>query len=223
LLRRRRLAAGLTQEELADRSGLSVRTIRDLERGTTARPYQASVGRLAEALGLAPASPQSPVAPVPRQLPAAAADFTGRAGELKTLDTLLDSGGGPPGAVVVSAIGGTAGVGKTALAVHWAHRAAGRFPDGQLYVNLRGYDPDQPMQPEDALGDKYEQARAHDGLGRANHAAGDSGQARRRWQHALTLYTELGVPDAGQVRARLAGQAPADRSEQAEQPAGPGH
>ena len=56
-----------------------------------------------------------------------------------------------PGTVVISAIGGTAGVGKTALAVHWAHQAAGWFPDGQLYVNLRGYDLGQPMSAADAL------------------------------------------------------------------------
>jgi tetratricopeptide (TPR) repeat protein len=54
-------------------------------------------------------------------------------------------------AVVISAVSGTAGVGKTALAVRWAHRISGRFPDGQLYVNLRGYDPDLPMPPGDAL------------------------------------------------------------------------
>ena len=83
---------------------------------------------------------------VPRQLPAGAGCFAGREAELKELDTLLDQADGedgpdePGGAVVISAVAGMAGVGKTALAVHWARRAAGRFPDGQLYVNLRGYD-----------------------------------------------------------------------------------
>jgi tetratricopeptide (TPR) repeat protein len=93
-------------------------------------------------------SPPSP----PRELPTGVPHFTGRAEELKTLTGLLDQPGEKaPGTVVISAIGGTAGVGKTALAVHWAHQAAGRFPDGQLYVNLRGYDPAQPMRAADAL------------------------------------------------------------------------
>ncbi|MGD0700623.1 MAG: tetratricopeptide repeat protein [Trebonia sp.] len=89
---------------------------------------------------------------VPRELPPAVPGFTGRSTELGALTGLLDrSAEQAPGAVVISAIGGTAGVGKTALAVHWAHQSAGRFPDGQLYVNLRGYDPDQPVPATDAL------------------------------------------------------------------------
>jgi DNA-binding SARP family transcriptional activator len=79
---------------------------------------------------------------VPRELPSAVPGFTGRSAELQALSRLLDCPDKQaPKAIVISAIGGTAGVGKTALAVHWAHQAAGRFPDGQLYVNLRGYDP----------------------------------------------------------------------------------
>jgi DNA-binding SARP family transcriptional activator/tetratricopeptide (TPR) repeat protein len=94
---------------------------------------------------------------VPAQLPADVAGFTGRAEELAELDRLCgitdgtDRSTGASPAVVISAVSGTAGVGKTALAVHWAHRVADRFPDGQLCVNLRGFDPDQPMSPADAL------------------------------------------------------------------------
>ncbi len=95
---------------------------------------------------------REPQPEVPRELPPTVRGFTGRAAELRALTGLLDRPGEQaPGTVVISAIGGTAGVGKTALAVHWAHQAAGRFPDGQLYVNLRGYDPDQPVSPADAL------------------------------------------------------------------------
>ena len=101
----------------------------------------------AAAPGAAPASADRAIRRVvPRQLPAGAAFFAGREAELKELDELLDQAGtedgadGPGGAVVISAVAGMAGVGKTALAVHWARTVAGRFPDGQLYVNLRGYD-----------------------------------------------------------------------------------
>ncbi|MFG1892407.1 BTAD domain-containing putative transcriptional regulator [Micromonospora zamorensis] len=91
----------------------------------------------------APAAAVQP--PVAAQLPPPVPTFTGRDAELAALDGLVDRGG----AVVVS---GTAGVGKTALAVHWAHRAAERFPDGQLYVNLRGFDPAAtPTDPARAL------------------------------------------------------------------------
>src|SRR5204862_315290 len=88
--------------------------------------------------------PDAPVTPA--QLPADQAGFTGRAIQLRRLDGLLRAD-----AVVVSIVTGTAGVGKTAFAVHWAHRVRNRFPDGQLYLNLRGYAPNGPMQPVDAL------------------------------------------------------------------------
>ena len=91
--------------------------------------------------------------PTPRQLPAAVADFTGRAAELVALTQMLHhASAGAPGTVVISAIGGTAGVGKTALAVHWAHQVAGRFGDGQLCVNLRGFDPSgTPVTADEAI------------------------------------------------------------------------
>jgi DNA-binding SARP family transcriptional activator/tetratricopeptide (TPR) repeat protein len=89
---------------------------------------------------------------IPRELPAPVAHFAGREAEMAALTTLLDqSAGQAPGALVISVIGGTGGVGKTALAVHWAHQIAEQFPDGQLHMNLRGYDPDQPMTAADAL------------------------------------------------------------------------
>jgi len=78
---------------------------------------------------------------VPAQLPGAVRHFAGREGELRALAGMLSEPAGTAGTVVISAIDGTAGIGKTALAVHFAHQAAARFPDGQLYVNLRGFDP----------------------------------------------------------------------------------
>jgi DNA-binding SARP family transcriptional activator/Flp pilus assembly protein TadD len=93
---------------------------------------------------------------VPSQLPNDVADFTGRAAELSALDDLLSTGAASAGgaaATPVVIVCGMAGAGKTALAVHWAHRVARRFPDGRLFVNLRGHDPDRPLRPEDALAD----------------------------------------------------------------------
>ncbi|MEW2395885.1 tetratricopeptide repeat protein [Streptomyces sp. NPDC046862] len=95
--------------------------------------------------------PAPTAVPLPAQLPADVADFSGRDAELAALDRLLTGTEVGPTAVAVTVVSGTAGVGKTALAVHWAHRTRRRFPDGQLYVNLRGYDPDRPMPPGDAL------------------------------------------------------------------------
>jgi len=107
--------------------------------------------RLDEELGVGPGADlreahlrvlrQQSGAPVPAQLPLGIRGFTGRHAALTELDGLLDSGYDLPSAVVISAVSGTAGVGKTTLAVHWGHRVAQRFPDGQLYIDLRGFDP----------------------------------------------------------------------------------
>jgi DNA-binding SARP family transcriptional activator/tetratricopeptide (TPR) repeat protein len=83
----------------------------------------------------------------PAQLPPVVPQFTGRQAELAALDSAAEQAG--PAAVL--AVCGTAGVGKTALVVHWAHRAAARFPDGQLYVNLQGFDPGGVLPAEEAL------------------------------------------------------------------------
>jgi DNA-binding SARP family transcriptional activator/Tfp pilus assembly protein PilF len=90
---------------------------------------------------------------VPNQLPADLAGFSGRGDYLRRLDRLLPVPGQQRStAVVISAISGTGGIGKTTLAVHWAHRVADRFPDGQLYVNLRGFDPTRSaMDPAEAI------------------------------------------------------------------------
>ncbi|MCA2219282.1 AfsR/SARP family transcriptional regulator [Jidongwangia harbinensis] len=88
--------------------------------------------------------------PVPAQLPADVADFTGREDALRGLDLQAGRHGGAP--VGISVVVGTAGVGKTALARHWAHRVRNRYPDGQLFVDLRGYADEAPMRPLDVLG-----------------------------------------------------------------------
>ncbi|MHA6622325.1 AfsR/SARP family transcriptional regulator [Pseudonocardia sp. DLS-67] len=85
--------------------------------------------------------------PVPRQLPAPPAVFTGRAAELAALDMALDRQDGAGRPVAISAVGGSGGIGKTCLALHWSHRNLDRFPDGQLYANLRGYDDAEPVSP----------------------------------------------------------------------------
>ncbi len=85
---------------------------------------------------------------VPHQLPAAPRSFIGRVDEMKALSAAMDAGG----TVAISAIGGAGGIGKTWLALQWAHQHLDRFPDGQLFVNLRGFDPsNEPMSPAVAL------------------------------------------------------------------------
>ncbi len=180
-LRASRVSAGLSQEDLAERSGLSVRAISNLERGRARWPYRETLYRLADALGLSDASRAEFISAadrrlatgrgtadarpaggasaradgerlVPRQLPAATAHFAGRMAELKLLADLLNRPTAPGGTVVISAIGGTAGVGKTALAVHFAHQVADAFPDRQLYIDLRGFGPSvQPVSATEAI------------------------------------------------------------------------
>jgi tetratricopeptide (TPR) repeat protein/transcriptional regulator with XRE-family HTH domain len=154
-LRAWRERALLTQEQLAERSGMSVRSIRRLESGAAARPRSSSVELLAAALGLSAAEralltgAAPPPAPgvVPRQLPAPPPGLTGRAAELADLGQVAD-----PASVVVTSIDGMAGVGKTALAVHVAHRLAHRYPDGQLFCDLHGHTEGvAPVDPADAL------------------------------------------------------------------------
>ncbi|WP_020139982.1 AfsR/SARP family transcriptional regulator [Streptomyces sp. 351MFTsu5.1] len=94
-------------------------------------------------------SPHGPSRPVPAQLPSDLPGFVGREAQLGLASALVPEGDAPSGTVV---IGGTAGVGKTAFAIHWARRIAPRFPDGQLYLNLRGFDPvGAPVPPAQAL------------------------------------------------------------------------
>jgi DNA-binding SARP family transcriptional activator len=119
--------------------------------GEVTRLHEAIL-RQEPSLALAGAEPPSPPpspAPSPAQLPLNVPGFTGRAAELTRLHALLPEGGAT---VLISAIGGTAGVGKTALAVRFAHQVADRYPDGQLYVNLRGFHPSgSPVEPAAAL------------------------------------------------------------------------
>ena len=88
---------------------------------------------------------------VPRELPPDVFGFTGRGAQLDELDRIVDMADEVPPVGLISAVAGTAGVGKTALALRWAHRVRARFPDGCLYGDLRGYDPDRPVPPAEAL------------------------------------------------------------------------
>jgi DNA-binding SARP family transcriptional activator/tetratricopeptide (TPR) repeat protein len=146
----RRARRGLV-EELGIEPGPHLRALHQqiLDGGRALAAPAAGLPRRPAALTGAASSP----AGVPRQLPGAVPQFTGRLAELAWLSGILDQAGGrAPGTVVISAIGGTAGVGKTALAVHWAHRVAARFPGGQLYVNLGGFDPSgSPVAPGEAI------------------------------------------------------------------------
>jgi tetratricopeptide (TPR) repeat protein/transcriptional regulator with XRE-family HTH domain len=170
LLRQLRIVAQLTQEELAVRSDISTRTISDLERGVANFPHADTVLRLAQGLELGDqdraqleAAARGRVrlaAPRPtaitatgttaaiQTLPHDIAAFTGREAEFAQLLTKVDINT----VVSIHAIGGMAGVGKTAFAVHAAHKLAPGFPDGQIFVPLHGHTPGrEPVNPAHAL------------------------------------------------------------------------
>jgi tetratricopeptide (TPR) repeat protein/transcriptional regulator with XRE-family HTH domain len=173
LLRSLRMAAGLTQEELAEAARVGYRSISDLERGVSRSARRDTARLLADALGLSgddrvrfeaaargrpPATGNVASRPLPggiaaatRTLPRDIALFTGREPEIQAILTAL-KGHGAGGVADICAIDGMAGAGKTALAVHAAHRLADRFPDGQIFLQLHGHTPGhQPVDPADAL------------------------------------------------------------------------
>jgi predicted ATPase/transcriptional regulator with XRE-family HTH domain len=145
-LRRLREAAGLTQEELAFRAGLTTNAVSDLERGKTRRPYPHTVRSLADALGLSEEERASLLTVVPRRdatgsespspvpgsiLPSPPTPLVGREQELREIGDLL--GGSEVRLLTLTGIGG---VGKTRLAIAAAHEAEGHFPDGVAFVDL---------------------------------------------------------------------------------------
>ncbi|WP_285619370.1 tetratricopeptide repeat protein [Kineosporia sp. NBRC 101677] len=163
LLRRHRLAARLTQEQLAAKAGLNVRSVSQLERGKVRYPRPESVRLLGQALELADDelaaftelarsewwADHNAHADVlnwsrPTQLPGSIPGFTGRKTELQQLDQLLErvaeTTDVPEAPAVIGVVSGAAGVGKTTMALQWARTVAARFPDGQLYADLRGFD-----------------------------------------------------------------------------------
>ncbi|WP_371404216.1 helix-turn-helix domain-containing protein [Kribbella sp. NBC_00662] len=175
LLRAFRTRAGLTQAALAEQAGLSEQAISVLERGTRSRPRIDTVRALTKALDLdadeaeqflavargkrtgtgAPTRsvgepPTASTSTVPWQLPPAAQDFTGRDAQLEAMLSVLRNPTGTA-AVGLVAVTGMGGIGKTTLAVQAAHRLVDSYPDGHLYLNLRGYGPGTPMAATDAL------------------------------------------------------------------------
>jgi tetratricopeptide (TPR) repeat protein/transcriptional regulator with XRE-family HTH domain len=165
-LRELRVKAALTQSELAARAGVSERTVSKTEHGIPCSPGTAR--RLAAALGLTGTAQVRFVAGVTggdhgngiplavaaatRTLPHDVATFTGREEELRQLREFANVTDLAEGASRICVVHGMAGVGKSALAVHFAHEVADRFPDGQLYVSLYGHeDQGRPVEPADVL------------------------------------------------------------------------
>ncbi|WP_410612645.1 BTAD domain-containing putative transcriptional regulator [Amycolatopsis sp. lyj-109] len=152
--------------------------------------------------GELPPGPRAAPAATPAQLPPDTPGFAGRERALRRLDEIKSERSPAPRIVVLS---GTAGVGKTALALHWAHAAAGDFPDGQLYVNLRGFDPTgSPVAPADAVRGFLEALDVPDDrIPRTLDA--QAGLYRTLLANRRALVVLDNARDAGQVRPLLPG------------------
>ncbi|MCX2732767.1 helix-turn-helix domain-containing protein [Saccharopolyspora sp. NFXS83] len=162
VLRRRRAGAGLTQEELARRTGISARAIGDMERGRVARPQARTLRALAAALatdeaelrnllprnGNDPGQARTGWGGLLCEPPPETADLAGREQETAALLAVLDGHSSARSAPVV-AVTGAPGVGKSTFLVHAGHRLAGRFPGGCFFLSMRR---DGRRSPEHALG-----------------------------------------------------------------------
>jgi len=214
-------SARVSLEELAGRVGEPKSTIHAYLTGKRLAPAQL-LDRMVIALGTTPAEQREwaeawyrvcahreaahrPATPglagtVPRQLPPAVDSFTGRLEALAELDRMFGTGGG------VAVLVGTAGVGTTALAAHWAHARSDRYPDGQLYLDLRGWDPEPPLPADQAL------ARLLRALGvPASEIAPDAAECAAHYRSLLAGRRMLvlldNARDSDQVRELLPGTA----------------
>jgi tetratricopeptide (TPR) repeat protein/transcriptional regulator with XRE-family HTH domain len=225
LLRDLRLKAGWTQEELAEASRLSPKAISLLERGRTQKPQGETVRELVIAFGLdgdaraefervakghridmhaTAARASGPLAPS-RTLPRDVGSFTGRDDEVRALIRAADKAMGVGGVVAIVEIGGMAGIGKTALAVHAGHLLASQFPDGQIFLPLHGHTPG--LRPADSVNALESLLR----LVGTTEIPGDAEQRAALWRQYLAGKRVLLVLDdavhSDQVRLLLPGSA----------------